>query len=149
MDLVRWRDNFLDPSPGLDSLQQEINRLFENPRSSMSYGIFDRSFSPAVDVVEAEDEFTVFADVPGIPMEKLDLSLADNVLTIKGEKKTAETAGKVFRKETVEGSFQRTLSLPSEIDPDSIEATLKDGVLTIRIAKREEAKPKKIAISVN
>ena len=81
-------------------------------------------------------------------MEDLDISIANNVLTIKGEKKYEKKVEdeKIYKKETWDGSFQRTLSLPNSIDVDKVEAVLKDGILKITLPKHEDAKPKTISV---
>jgi len=88
-------------------------------------GLFDRTISPAIDVVEHPDRFTVECDLPGIEQKDIDISIATGVLTIKGEKKGEKVSekAKVYRKETWEGSFQRTISLPATVDSDKVEAT--------------------------
>ncbi|MFP4431104.1 MAG: Hsp20/alpha crystallin family protein [Spirochaetaceae bacterium] len=113
-------------------------------------GLFDRTASPEIDVVETEESFHVYCDLPGVEEKDMDISLAANVLTIKGEKRPPERQGevKVYRREDWAGTFQRTLSLPKTVEPDSVEARLKDGVLTVTLSKRAEAKTRKIDIKV-
>ena len=149
MDLVRWGQDFVDPVRGLDRLQREINQLFDFPRFPGNRGLFDRMVSPAIDLVETADGFVVQADLPGIKLEDIDISIASNVLTIKGEKKPQKESGRVYRKETWEGSFQRTISLPTTVDPDRIEASFRDGILEVAIPKKEEARPKRIAVKAS
>ncbi len=151
MDLVRWTQrNNLSPVDEFERLQNEINRLF-NLDYQGSTGLFDRTTSPAVDVIEKEDSVIVRCDMPGIKKDDLDLSLAGNILTIKGEKKTEakKDKSKNYRNETWTGIFQRTISLPDGIDPDKVGATLKDGVLELNMAKREEMRPRQIDVKVN
>lgn len=148
MALVRWYDRDLEPVGNFDWLQRQINELFDFPRFPESQGLFDRRVSPAIDVVEHTDSFTVECDLPGIDQKDIDVSIASGVLTIKGEKKTEEKSekNKVYKKETWEGSFQRTVSLPTGVDADKVEAAFTDGVLKITLPKREEAKIKKIEL---
>jgi HSP20 family protein len=104
-----------------------------------------------VDLVETDDEIIVKADLPGVQKNDLELTVTDSLLTIKGEKR-AEANGekqKIFRKETWVGSFGRTIELPSLIDTQKVRAELKDGVLTIEIPKKEEAKARLVKVSVN
>jgi len=136
----------MDPVQGLERLQREINRLFDFPRSAESRGLFDRTVSPALDVVETADRFVVQVDLPGIDARDIDISVAGNVLTLKGERRARGHKGEVYRKETWEGSFQRTLSLPAAVDPDRVSASFKEGVLEVSIGKREEARPRRIAV---
>lgn len=135
-----------DPLHGLERLQDEINRLFDLPRSGESHGLFDRTVSPPLDVVETADSFVVQVDLPGIEAKDIDISVAGNVLTLKGERKARSHRGEVYRKETWEGSFQRTLSLPATVDPDRVSAAFADGVLEITVGKREQARPRRIAV---
>jgi len=148
MALIRWYDRDLEPASSFDWLQRQINELFDFPRFPESQGLFDRRVSPAIDVVEHADSFTVECDLPGIDQKDIDVSIASGVLTIKGEKKTEEKSkkNKVYKKETWEGSFQRTVSLPAGVDADKVEATFTNGVLKITLPKREEAKTKKIEL---
>ena len=89
-------------------------------------------------------------ELPGLEQKDIDVTIASNVLTIKGQRKNEweEKRGKVYRKESWSGSFQRTLPLPTSVDGEKIKAELKDGILTITLPKREEAKPKQIAVNV-
>jgi len=148
MALVRWYDRDLEPVGTFDWLQRQINELFDFPRFPESQGLFDRRVSPAIDVIEHTDRFTVECDLPGIDQKDIDISIASGVLTIRGEKKTEKKSekSKVYKKETWEGSFQRTVSLPTGVDGDKVEATFTDGVLKITLPKREEAKTKKIEL---
>jgi HSP20 family protein len=148
MALVRWYDRDLEPVGTFDWLQRQINELFDFPRFPESQGLFDRRVSPVIDVVEHADRFTVECDLPGIDQKDIDISIASGVLTIRGEKKTEKKSEKtkVYKKETWEGSFQRTVSMPSGVDGDKVEATFTDGVLKITLPKREEAKTKRIEL---
>ena len=150
MAIVRWKNDVWRPAEELSRLQNEINDLFEFPDVFPRRGIFDRTSSPALDLVESEDGFTMYCDLPGMDQKNLELSVASNVLTIKGERKAAEKGkdAKVYRNETWAGTFQRTLAIPSAIDADKIEAELKDGVLSVYLPKREEDKPKQIQLKV-
>lgn len=151
MALVRFRDRF-DPAQELDRLQGEINKLFDlDWDEGQNTGLFDRTISPAIDVVENDDAFTVYCNLPGVNEKDVDVSIADNVLTIKGEKQAYAKGEKtkVYRREDWNGSFQRTLSLPKGVDAEKIAAELKDGVLSVTLPKLEEVKPKQIKVSVN
>lgn len=150
MNLVRrTRNNVWDPAREFDRLQDEINKLFnvELPDSS---GIFDRHVSPAVDMLENENSFQLFFDLPGIDRKEIDVSIAGNVLTVKGEKKEEKKSDKrkVYRSESWQGNFQRTIALPDSADPVRVEAEMKNGVLKIEVAKREEVKPKQISVQL-
>lgn len=150
MDIVRWKKpEMYDPWGEFKRLQNEINDLFNYNRSPATEGLFDRPFSPAVDVIEGADDYTVVCEIPGVDKKDLELSITSNVLTIKGEKKHEdESKGKdVYRREMWKGSFQRTISLPGGIDNGkNIDAELKDGILTLVIPKKEDSKPRQISV---
>ncbi|MGO9020003.1 MAG: Hsp20/alpha crystallin family protein [Syntrophobacteraceae bacterium] len=106
---------------------------------------------PAFDISEADDHFVVKADLPGIDPKNLDISLAGNVLTIRGEKKE-EREEKNERYYTLErqfGSFSRSFMLPADVKEEGIEASYKGGVLRVNIPKSERAKQKKIPVKMN
>lgn len=151
MALVRWRDrNNTSPANVFDQLQDEINRLFDFDWPREQTGLLDRNMAPAIDIAEHGDVYEVHCDLPGVDKKDLDISIASNVLTIKGEKSgEKETKDrKYYRKETWSGSFQRSISLPAGVDADKIGAEMKNGVLTITLPKKEEVKPKQIAVNV-
>lgn len=150
MNLIR-RNKQYQPLGDLDRLREEINQLFDPGPETDARGLFDRSVSPPVDVVEHDDTFVVVCDLPGVSKENLDVNIANNVLTIHGEKhseKEADQEESSYRREIWSGSFQRTLSLPPTANPEDVQAELKNGVLRIRIGKREEARPRRISVGV-
>jgi HSP20 family protein len=109
-------------------------------------------FNPRVDVVEDDREFRVTAELPGLDEKDIDVSLSRDMLTIKGEKK-AETEDKgesFYRMERSYGSFQRTIPLPIEqVDTDQVDATYRNGILTIKLPKQPEARQNTRRITVN
>jgi len=142
-----------DDSPFV-SLQREMNRVFDDffkgfaVSPALSGGLMG-SEVPKVDVSETEKEVHVSADLPGIDEKDVDVSLANGVLTIKGEKKVEkeEKDKNYHRVERSYGSFQRAIPLPCEVDEDKAEASFKQGVLTIKLPKTKEAQHcKKIAV---
>jgi len=149
MALVRWRDRELEPVDTFHWLQEQINDLFADfPRWPTTRGLFERTISPAVDVIEGPDRYTVECELPGMDQKDIDVSIAGGVLTVKGEKKGQQESkgGKVYRKESWEGSFQRTLSLPQNVDSGKVEASYKHGVLQIVLPKSESARAKRIPL---
>jgi HSP20 family protein len=150
MAMLQWRQGF-DPLQELERLQQEINTLFDTEQGEQNTGLFDRTVSPAIDVLETDEDFKVVCNLPGVEDKDIDVSVADNVLTIKGEKKqhNPDENAKVYRREDWSGSFQRTLSLPRSVDAEKIDAELKDGVLQLTMPKREEVKPRQIDVKVS
>jgi len=139
----------------LTGLQSEINRLFEDffagPRSLMRGLWGDREgFMPPVDVRETDSMVIVEAELPGLDPKDVEIKVEGDVLVLQGERrneKEEKTKG-YHRVERSFGMFQRQIELPYGTDPNKIEATYKNGVLTIEIAKKEEAKPKTIQVKV-
>lgn len=130
--LIRW-----EPA-------REMQRLFSNGGAVM------RRWSPAMDVVETEDNYVLRADLPGVSEGDVKIELDENVLTISGERKSAhqETKQGYYRVERAYGSFSRMLTLPEGVDADSISANFDRGVLEVKIPKPEQRKPRKVEISV-
>ncbi len=148
MDYTRWKGMAVDPLLEFETLQEEINRLFEGSRQPEPRGIYERSFSPAIDVVENADSFGILCDLPGVELKDVEISVTGGIVTLKGEKKRAGEHGdrRDMRGDFSGGKFQRTVQLPLAIDPDRVEAVLKDGVLRIILPKREELKPRQISV---
>ncbi len=109
-----------------------------------------RHFVPAVDVREDEGHYLVKADLPGISKEGLDVSITDNVLTIRGERteKSEKKEKGYWHSERWSGSFSRSLELPAEVDASKVSASFKDGVLELSIPKPEQTKPKQVKVNV-
>jgi HSP20 family protein len=151
MELIKRNDPRVpDAWKDLQNLQREINALFQDDFFPASAGLFDRTYSPAVDVVENDEHYLVSCEVPGMSESDIDVQLADNVLTIKGTKKEKEEESdkRWFKRETWYGSFQRTIPLPAGIESDKIEAVLENGMLMLTLPKKEEVKPKQISVRV-
>jgi HSP20 family protein len=106
-------------------------------------------WAPAIEVFEKEDKFVVKAELPGMKEEDMDISVADDTLTIKGEKKTESEVKEedYYCCERSYGSFSHSIALPSNVDAKKIEASYEDGVLEVSLPKAPEVKPKKIAVS--
>lgn len=136
------------------------NRSLQDPFSDMARlldlfteeplfdGLFDHSYSPEVDVLEEDEGVKILMNVPGIDKKDLEITLADNVLTLKGERKAKEEKRRIYKDESWTGTFQRTIPLPPTVNPDKVSAELSDGVLRISIPKKPESKPRQIAVSV-
>lgn len=137
-------------------LQRDLNRMFDDffkGFETLSIGGAEerlRGFSPSVDMKENEKELTIKAELPGIDEKDIEVSLADDVLTLQGEKKEEkEQKGKdYYHVERSFGSFRRVLPLPIGADTQKAEASFKKGVLTITIPKSEEAKSKVKRIAI-
>jgi HSP20 family protein len=142
--LDRW-----EPFRG-NSPEAQINRLFGDffARAFQEQNL--TTWAPAVDIYEGEHELVVKADLPDVKPEELDIRVENNILTIRGERKFEKKADEknYLRVERAYGSFARSFSLASTVNTEAIKADYKDGVLTLSIPKREEAKPKQIRVNV-
>jgi HSP20 family protein len=143
MALVRW-----DPIRELDSLQGDMNRLFDRFFEGRAPNGVSRRWIPAMDLVETEDSLVLRGDLPGMTEDDVDIEIKDNVLTVSGERKAeSEEKGEGYhRVERSFGRFSRSLTLPQGIDPDKVEAGFENGVLEVRIPKPAEAKPTRVQI---
>lgn len=132
---------------------QQINRIFDQFDSDL-FGRLENlgegMFAPAVDVKEDADAYTVHLEVPGVSQDNINLTLQDNILTIAGtkEQKQESAASRYRRVERTYGSFSRSISLPRGVDGNAVTANLEDGVLEVRLPKREEVRPRQINIGV-
>lgn len=143
MALVRW-----DPIRELDSLQGDMNRLFDRFFEGRTANGTSRRWIPAMDLVETEDHLVLRGDLPGMTEDDINIEIKDSVLTVSGERKAeSEEKGEGYhRVERAFGSFSRSLSLPQGIDPEKVEAGFDKGVLEVRIPKPAEAKPTRVQI---
>ncbi|MDA8306126.1 MAG: Hsp20/alpha crystallin family protein [Deltaproteobacteria bacterium] len=103
-------------------------------------------FVPAVDIYESENALTLLADMPGVPIDKIDIDLEADQLTIRGTVPEREEKGKIIFKEFTYGDYYRQFTLSSDIDRAKIQASMKDGVLRLVLPKAEAAKPRKITV---
>lgn len=145
MSLIRYR------AFPMTALQQQVNRMFDqfdNDFFSGSEGLGGGMFTPAVDVKEDADSYTVHLEAPGLKQEQLQITLQDNVLTIRGRKEqSASQNDHQFRRiERSYGSFARSITLPRAVDASQVNAHLEDGLLEVRLPKLEGAKPRQISI---
>ena len=146
---VRRRNELADPFRGMNELMQ---RLWEGfPFGELAEKEFGTEWVPSVDISETDKQLTVKAELPGMTREDIDISLDENYLIIKGEKKQEkeETDKHFHRVERTFGSFYRSLRLPAGVEKDKIDATYKDGVLTVVLPKSEEAKKKITHVNVH
>jgi len=151
MALVKWKNRSLnDPWEEMRSLQNEINDLFTINRIPTTTGLFDHSVTPSIDFIEEENEFILSCELPGLEESDIDVSIASNILTLKGNKKSQEeqSEGKYYKKETWSGSFQRTITLPHTVDNEKISAEMRNGILQVLLPKKEESKPKQISVKI-
>jgi HSP20 family protein len=143
MALVRW-----DPAREVDTLQSEVNRLFDTFFGGRPGDAGARRWVPAMDLTETDDHLVLRADLPGLDRDDVKIEVKDGVLTVSGERKAEHEHREegYHRVERAYGSFSRSLSLPQDVDAERIAATFDKGVLEVRIPKPEERKPHRVEI---
>lgn len=144
--ITRW-----DPFRNLMNLQEQMNRLFEDTFSrARGEDSSLTAWVPPVDIYETENELVLRADLPDLQEKDLDIRVENNMLTIRGERKFDQTVKQdnYLRIERAYGTFSRSFSLPNTVNPEGIKAEYRNGVLEIRMPKREESKPKQIRVTV-
>ena len=141
----RW-----EPSRGATTLQEKFNRVFGDMLERAGDESNLTPWAPAVDIFETEHELVVQADLPDVNPQDLDIRVENNILTIRGERKFENKVNEenYLRVERAYGSFSRSFSLANSVKSDAIKADYQNGVLTLSIPKREEAKPKQIKVNV-
>ena len=148
MTIIKW-----SPARDIASLQQGINRLFEDVFSqtvdydSESMG----TWRPPVDIIDTETAIVIFVEIPGVDKEAVAIEVKENVLSISGERNVDNSVGNgsYMRSERVFGRFARSFALPAMIPTEKITASFKDGVLKISIPKPEVEQPRKVSINVD
>ena len=143
--LTRW-----DPFRELTVLQDRMNRLFQDFAPRGEQELTAGNFVPPVDIYEDEHSVTLKVEVPGLDPKDVDVRVENNTLTIRGERKFEkdEKEENFHRVERRYGAFVRSFTLPNTVDTDNVKADYDNGVLTIRLLKRAEAKPKQIKVNV-
>ena len=144
--ITRW-----DPYRDLATLQNRVNRLFQESAGSGETSLTNSgAFVPPVDVYEDEQGLRLKLEVPGIDEKDLDVRVENNVLSIRGERKfeKEEKEENFHRIERRYGSFSRTFTLPTTVDTEKVSADYKNGVLTLQLVKKAEAKPKQIKVNI-
>jgi HSP20 family protein len=133
-----------DPFQGLRFFEDAVTRLMSEPRAS-------RPWSPAVDIVETEDALTLKADLPDVRIEDIDIRVENNTLTLRGSRKFEKDASVkgYHRIERSYGDFVRSFALPNTVETDKVSADYNNGVLTIALPKKENAKPRQIKVEIH
>ncbi len=155
MAIVRWnpaRELMPALSEEMVDMRRQINRMFDNlfrgelpePSDLLS------TWNPSVDIAEREDGYVVKVELPGVNKEDVRITLEENLLTIRGEKKQEKESKdqNYHRMERSYGSFQRSFTLPTSVKADKIDANYRDGILTVTLPKAEEARRKQIEVKV-
>jgi len=135
---IRTRDSIFDDL---------FNELYSLPTSFLSKSGMD--LSPRIDISETDNEYKIEAELPGINQKEIDVKIDNNILTIKGKKEDIkeEKEKNYHLRERYYGAFQRSISLPNNIEPEKIKASFENGVLNISVPKSDKRTPKKIEIS--
>ena len=140
-----------DPFRDLRTLQDEVNRLFSSnlSRSFGDEGIARGAWAPTVDIYENKDHIVLEAELPGMNREDFELSIENNVLTLRGERRfeKRDDSDNYHRVERSYGSFTRSFTLPQTVSPENVTAEYKNGVLRVVLQKREEVKARRIEIA--
>jgi len=152
MSIVKY-----DPFHDLRSLQDEVNRLFSmsfprgGARQQQQDEIMRGAWTPSVDIYEGKDEIVLEAELPGMKAEDVNISIENNVLTLHGERKfeKKDDGDNFHRVERSYGSFTRSFTLPPTVSSENANAEFENGVLRLTLAKREEAKPRRIEIKAS
>src|ERR1700676_98011 len=147
---MRVMNRWEQPCRGAATLQEQINRIFGEGLGHTGEESNLTPWAPAVDIFETEHELVVKADLPDVNPQDLDIRVENNILTIRGERKFENKVSEenYLRVERAYGSFSRSFSLANSVKSDAIKADYQNGVLTLSIPKREEAKPKQIKVNV-
>ena len=149
MTLIRWSPNAFAPLRDVNSIQDEMNRLFDGffPRNGRE---LNGLFTPSVDIEETPEEFVIKADLPGVAQKDVKVSLMGDTLTIRGERKaqTSTQEGSHHRLERAHGTFERSFTLGTPVRNDQVKAQYRDGVLEVRVPKAEQARLREIEVQV-
>lgn len=150
MAIIRW----VDPFKELSAIHERMNQLFDEtfpPARGAEAAAQAAMWSPAVDIYESGDDIVVKAEIPGIARDDVAVEVKDGVLTLRGERRFEKEAKEenYHRIERSYGTFVRSFGLPTSVDPEKVRAALKEGVLEVRIGKKEQAKPRKVQVTVN
>ena len=126
------------------AFEDTFNRFFNEPPAA-------RPWTPSVDIQENENELVLTADVPGVTLESIDISIEDGALTLSGERKfeNQQNEGGYHRIERSYGNFKRVFTLPDSVDAEKVTASYEAGVLKVLLPKKETAKPRTIKVSVS
>lgn len=140
------------PFAHLNTLRDEINRLFEAPFGDLERGgEFFNGWAPALDLREDKENLVATIELPGMKKEDIAVTVHEGILSISGERTAPEGADDAgnYRSERFYGRFHRTISLPKPVHVEGIRASYKDGVLSVTLPKTEEARPRQIEVKVS
>lgn len=141
----RW-----DPLSELSTLHKEMDEFFKKTFGGVALGHAKLAPYPAIECFTKEGNVVVKADLPGMDVKDIEISVTGNMLTVKGERKTEKTEkeGEHFYSETSYGAFERTITLPEGVNADKARASFKNGVLEVTLPVKAEALPRKVTVEV-
>lgn len=147
-NIMRYQQQWPGQSMLQDEIKQVFDRFFQAGDDQDESSVVTSQWAPLVDIKEEPEQFVIYADLPGIDPQDVEVLMDKGILTIKGERKseTSEQTERYSRVERRYGSFHRRFALPDSADPDGIAATGRNGVLMISIPKRPETKPRRIQV---
>ena len=146
MTLIKWAPR---PASIFDDMDKMINNVFEN---DWNFSVRSKTnWSPAVDVKESDNSFTLTADIPGLTKKEVKVNITDGILSISGERKFEDEkeSGNYHYRERRYGSFSRTFNLPETVNDKDISASFKNGILSIELPKHEVVLPKEREIKIS
>ncbi len=146
MTLIKWAPR---PASIFDDMDKMINNVFEN---DWNFSVRSKTnWSPAVDVKESDNSFTLTADIPGLTKKEVKVNITDGILSISGERKFEDEkeSGNYHYRERRYGSFSRTFNLPETVNDEDISASFKNGILSIELPKHEVVLPKEREIKIS
>lgn len=133
----------MDPFREIEDLYDQMHRLMH---STLGRGTETGAWMPPADLAETNDAYIVEAELPGVSRDDIDIEVLGNELAITGECKEPERKGMLRQRSRRMGEFEYRATLPHDVDPSKIDATLSDGILTVQVPKSEKAKPRKVEI---
>jgi HSP20 family protein len=138
------------PYRGFATLQDQVNRIFNETAQTQGEETALTTWAPSVDIYETPNELVVKADLPEVNEKEIDVRVENNLLTIRGERKFEKSVSEenYLRVERTYGAFSRSFSLPNTVNAEAIRAEYKNGVLTVNLPKREESKPRQVKVNV-
>ncbi len=149
MATVRWfgRPDIFRPLEELEKLRKEMDRLFESVMGRRAWPLSGRVFPP-VNITEDNDAYYIRAELPGVKPEDIEISVEADSVTIGGERKPEELeeGASYHRREREFGKFRRVITIGGAFNTEAVEATFKDGILTIKLPKAEAVKPRQIKV---
>lgn len=147
-NIVRYRQQWPEPAMLQDELKQVFDRFFQAGDERDASSVVTSQWAPLVDIREESDRFVLHADLPGIDPQDVEVLMDKGILTVRGERQgeVGHEGERYSRTERPYGTFHRRFALPDSADPERIEASGRNGVLTITIPKRPETKPRRIQV---